>query len=164
MPPRPDSVPALSEDAWNLVQIKRKEEEAEEAAWAAQDEAAAAAVGDADVRYGHDDGDEEEEGREYYGNEEEEEYEEELMRQVGPLLVLALDISCSFYWHLNDHLDVSRVPVLHILSGYAENRLTKVIRIAALRAADPAVATRARPGRGRRSGAADEAVTGRRTL
>lgn len=160
-------MPALSEDAWNLVQIKRKEEEAEEAAWAAQDEAAA--VGDADVGYGHDDDDddyeeEEEEGQEYYGNEEEEEYEEELMRQVGPLLVLALDISCSFYWHLNDHLDVSRVPVLHILSGYAENRLTKVIRIAALRAADPAVARRARPGRGRRSGAADEAVTGRRTL
>jgi len=147
------------------VQIKRKEEEAEEAAWAAQDEAAAAAVGDADVRYGHDDDDDEEEGREYYGNEEEEEeYEEELMRQVGSLLVPARDIFCSFYWHLNDHLDVSRVPVLHFLSRCAENRLTTVIRIAALRAADPAVATRARPGRGRRSGAADEAVTGRRTL
>jgi hypothetical protein len=100
-------VPALSEDAWNLVQIKRKEEEAEEAAWAAQDEA-----GDAGVGYGQDEGEEEDEGQEYYGNEEEEEYEEELMREVGSLLVLEARVMFPcFSWRPNGRLEEqSRVP------------------------------------------------------
>jgi hypothetical protein len=119
-------VPALSEDAWNLVQIKRKEEEAEEAAWAAQDEAAAA--GDAGVGYGQDDGEEEDEGQGYYGNEEEEEeYEEELMREVGSLLVLSRDVFLLFLAPKRPFGRITCARSPRFVEGYAENRLTKAM-------------------------------------